>query len=60
MVWEEFLDRHLVPWTPEIGATGRRHVAGIKFRDELARIERLGSKPLNTILSRHWSWPAKH
>jgi hypothetical protein len=44
MVWEEYLDRRLVPWTPEIGATGRRHVAGIKFRDEMGRIQALGSK----------------
>jgi hypothetical protein len=34
----------VVPWTPEIGATGRRHVAGIKFREEMARIESLGTK----------------
>jgi hypothetical protein len=44
MVWEEALDRHLVRWTPEIGATGRRHVAGIKFRDAAARIQAAGSK----------------
>ena len=44
MVEEEILVRRMVPWTPEIGATGRRHVAGIKFRDEMARIEALGSK----------------
>jgi alkylated DNA nucleotide flippase Atl1 len=43
-VLEEVLVQHIVPWTPEIGATGRRHVAGIKFRDELARIQALGSK----------------
>ena len=43
-VLEETLVRRMVPWTPEIGATGRRHVAGIKFRDELARIHALGSK----------------
>ena len=44
IVEEEVLVRRMVPWTPEIGATGRRHVAGIKFRDEIARIEALGSK----------------
>jgi hypothetical protein len=44
MVWEEYLDRRLVPWTPEIGATGRRHVAGIKFRDEMTRVRALGPK----------------
>jgi hypothetical protein len=44
MVEEDVIVRHVVPWTPEIGATGRRHVAGIKFRDEMARITALGSK----------------
>ena len=44
MVLEEVLVQRIVPWTPEIGATGRRHVAGIKFRDEIARIHALGSK----------------
>jgi hypothetical protein len=44
IVEEEVLVRRTVPWTPEIGATGRRHVAGIKFRDEMARIEGLGTK----------------
>ena len=34
--------KRMEPWTPEIGATGRRHVAGIKFRDELARIRSMG------------------
>ncbi len=43
-VFEEALVRRVVPWTPEIGATGRRHVAGIKFRDEVARIKGLGAK----------------
>jgi hypothetical protein len=42
MVEEEIVVRRVVPWTPEIGAAGRRHVAGIKFRDEMARIEALG------------------
>lgn len=44
MVEEEILVRRMVPWTPEIGGTGRRHVAGIKFRDEMARIQALGTK----------------
>jgi hypothetical protein len=43
-VLEEVLVQRMVPWTPEIGATGRRHVAGMKFRDEMARIEALGTK----------------
>lgn len=43
-VLEEVFVRRAVPWTPEIGATGRRHVAGIKFNDEMARIKNLGSK----------------
>lgn len=34
----------VVPWTPGIGASGRRHVAGIKFREEMRRIEDLGGK----------------
>ena len=45
MVIEEVLVRRVVPWTPEIGATGRRHVAGIKFRDEMARLQALGTGP---------------
>jgi hypothetical protein len=44
MVEEEVLVRRMVPWTPEIGATGRRHVAGIKFLDEARRIQALGAK----------------
>ena len=44
MVLEEVLVKRIVSWTPEIGANGRRHVAGIKFRDEMERIEKLGSK----------------
>lgn len=44
MVLEEAFVQRVVPWTPEIGSTGRRHVAGIKFRDEMARIDALGSK----------------
>ena len=43
MVEEEVLIRRTVPWTPEIGSTGRRHVAGIKFRDEMARVHALGA-----------------
>ena len=43
MVEEETLVKRMVPWTPEIGATGRRHVAGIKFRDEMARLQALGT-----------------
>jgi hypothetical protein len=34
----------LVPWRPDIGAAGRRHVAGIKFREEIARIDDLGGR----------------
>jgi hypothetical protein len=34
----------VVPCTPEIGPTGRRHVAGIKFREEMTRIDSLGIK----------------
>jgi len=44
MVIEEVLVHRVVRWTPEIGSTGRRHVAGIKFNDEIGRIERLGTK----------------
>jgi len=44
MVLEEVLTKRMVRWTPEIGATGRRHVAGIKFRDEVARIRALGAR----------------
>jgi hypothetical protein len=43
-VMEQVLVARPTKWTPEIGATGRRHVAGIKFRDQMARIEPLGSK----------------
>jgi hypothetical protein len=42
MVYEEYLARRLVRWTPEIGATGRRHMAGVQFMDEVRRLERLG------------------
>lgn len=50
MVEEEVLVKRMVPWTPEIGATGRRHVAGIQFRDEMRRIEQLGVKATKTDL----------
>jgi hypothetical protein len=43
-VLEEKLEQRVVAWTPEIGATGRRHVAGIKFRDEMAHIRAKGVK----------------
>jgi hypothetical protein len=42
MVEEEVLVRRMVPWTPEIGATGRRHMKGVQFRDAMARIRALG------------------
>jgi len=51
-VWEDFLVRRPVPWTPEIGATGRRHVAGIQFRAELASIQALGrDKRTDTLIA---------
>jgi hypothetical protein len=43
-VEEQYTATRVVPWTPEIGAAGGRHVAGIKFREEMARISALGTK----------------
>jgi len=42
MVEEEVLVKRMVPWTPEIGATGRRHVKGVQFRDAMAQIRARG------------------
>lgn len=36
------LEEKTVKWTPEIGATGRRHMTGVRFRDEMRRLERQG------------------
>ena len=44
LVLEQYLADRTVRWTPEIGATGRRHVAGIKFRDEMVRIQASDAK----------------
>jgi hypothetical protein len=35
----EVLKTETVDWTPEVGATGRRHVAGIKFREAMAGMD---------------------
>ncbi len=43
-VEEQYMATRVVPWTPEIGSAGRRHVAGIQFREEMARIDGLGGR----------------
>jgi hypothetical protein len=51
MVEEEILVRRIVPWTPEIGATGRRHMKGVQFRDAMARIRTLGKHKDETFVA---------
>ncbi|HSS10537.1 MAG TPA: hypothetical protein VLL25_11665 [Acidimicrobiales bacterium] len=44
MVFEKVVVQRMVPWTPEIGGIGRRHMAGANFLAEVDRIAALGSK----------------
>jgi hypothetical protein len=51
MVEEEVLVRRMVRWTPEIGATGRRHMKGVQFREAMARIRALGKHKDETFVA---------
>jgi len=44
MVLQEVLTQRVVPWTPEIGSTGRRHMKGVQFREQYQRIAALNGK----------------
>jgi hypothetical protein len=44
MVMADVTTRQMLPWTPEIGAAGRRLVRGVQFRDEWARLRSQSGK----------------